>query len=257
MTSFVVLSDLHANATALRAALAEARKLAPDRVVVLGDLLTYGFDVQETLEIVASLAREGAPVLLGNHDKLYLDLDRHDTTYFDSLPVWLRECVEHTRALLGESLRARDFELQYEVLVGPCLFSHANPFGVPDWTYLNDAPEILRAASTLATRGVRVGIFGHTHRRRIHRVRDGALETCEGTFVSEADDGLHYVVNAGSVGQPRGDDGRPSFLHLEIDETVRGRLVPFDYDASEHLERIRSSPLTHATRARLLRYFTP
>ena len=74
MTSYAVLSDLHANATALAASLEQTRALSPDRVIILGDLLTYGMDVRETLDIVESLAAGGATVILGNHDKLYLDL---------------------------------------------------------------------------------------------------------------------------------------------------------------------------------------
>ncbi|MDP3278775.1 MAG: metallophosphoesterase, partial [Deltaproteobacteria bacterium] len=69
MTVTVVLSDLHANGRALRAALAHARDHGFDRMVILGDLLTYGIDQDEVLDIVQDLAENcQAKVVLGNHD---------------------------------------------------------------------------------------------------------------------------------------------------------------------------------------------
>lgn len=255
--SIVVLSDLHANATALRAALVEVRALAPDRIIVLGDLLTYGVDIDETLTIVAELAANGAPVLLGNHDKLYLDLAANDRAYFDKLPDWLRESAEQTLRALDDRWFARPFAFVDEYVIGDWLFSHANPFGVPDWTYLNHPPEITRAAEVLRARGMRGGVFGHTHRRRAYRYADGALDRLDETFARAASDDGTFVINPGSVGQPRGDDGRPSFLHLVLDSgSVRGRLVPFDFDTSAHIGRIEATTLSETTKTALTRYFS-
>ena len=64
MTSYVVLSDLHANGRAFRAALARIEAERPDHVVVLGDLLTYGVDVDEVLDGVDRLQADRAAIVI-------------------------------------------------------------------------------------------------------------------------------------------------------------------------------------------------
>src|SRR5580765_3596669 len=97
MATIAVVGDVHGNARALRAALAQARKCSLDRMVFLGDLLTYGHDVDEVLDLVAEAQeKDGATLLVGNHDRLYVDIidGRHD--YFDRLPDWVKDTVNLT-----------------------------------------------------------------------------------------------------------------------------------------------------------------
>ena len=92
-----VLGDIHANVRALQAALKIADEGGYDQLILLGDLLTYGIDVVETLELVGSRLSSGRTVLLrGNHDALYQDLLDGNLAYKYQLPIWIRESVEWT-----------------------------------------------------------------------------------------------------------------------------------------------------------------
>jgi len=85
-----VLGDIHANINALRAALKIVDGGGYDRLVMLGDLLTYGVDVVETLELVGERLVGGHTTLLrGNHDALYRDLLLGKYDYINQMPEWI------------------------------------------------------------------------------------------------------------------------------------------------------------------------
>lgn len=227
-----VLSDLHANGRALAAA---REKLADvDRVIVLGDLLTYGLDVDEVLDTIESIAHD---VILGNHDQLYLDLLLGKTEYFDALPDWIRESVERTASTVDLQKFSTRFAWKTEVDVDGLHFAHANPFGYGDWTYLNAREQIERAASVLRGKGAKAGVFGHNHRALIHRGEDVA------------------IFNPGSLGQPRSRDARSTWLTLDS-HTLEAAIEPVDYDVAAHVTALQRAPLTAATRDRLCAFFT-
>ena len=170
MTTVVVIGDVHGNAGALRAALAQASRGPMDHLVFAGDLLTYGHDVDEVLELVAGAqADHGATLLIGNRDQLYFDLARGDRGYAAKLPDWITESVELTLSVLDTAAFRDGLRWSSEHVVDGALFAHANPFGGRDWTYLNHPPELDRAAEVLAARRLSVGVFGHTHRPKWDR----------------------------------------------------------------------------------------
>jgi predicted phosphodiesterase len=238
MTRVAVLSDLHSNARALRAALDRIDALAVDRVVINGDLLTYGLDHAETLDLVEERLARGAALTLGNHDQLYLDLAAGDRGYADRLPAWLRESADQTFAAIDPA-RLRALPWTKEVAIGSVVIAHANPFAYGDWTYL-DAPDALaRAEDALLARGARVGVFGHTHRARIQRDRV-------------------LVCNAGSVGQPRNRERASTFLVLDVPDDggdVTAAIETVAYDVDAHVRSLRASMMSAATVARLSAFF--
>lgn len=259
----IVLGDLHANAAALRRALELGTRLAaaadagPARWVVLGDLLTYGLDVDEVLDEVESLCeRTGAVVLRGNHDQLYFDLAAGDRTYYDTLPDWIRESIDATYARLDAARFAARFAWRSEHVVGDVLYSHASPFGPDDWRYLSTQVEFAAATRKLTERQFRIGVFGHVHRHRcLVTSSDGAERFGAGDVEIAATD--RAVLTAGSVGQPRDRGAAGSFVmirtHADVHHVER---VEIDYDVDAHLRTVTASTLSDATKARLARFFT-
>ena len=69
-----VISDLHANKRAVKAALENAKRKRTDQLIILGDILTYGLDTTEVMDMVSSVLEAGAWLLQGNHDEIYLNL---------------------------------------------------------------------------------------------------------------------------------------------------------------------------------------
>lgn len=233
-----VLSDIHSVSSALDAALRDARAEGFDVLLILGDLLTYGVNPAETLELVhEAAARDGAILVSGNHDQMYLET-ASGPDYLACLPDWLRETVEWTATRIAPGALTR-FDWQEQWTAGPLLAAHANPFAFGDWTYLADTASADAAASTLARRGYRYGIFGHTHRAR--------------RFAGEGAD----VFTVGSLGQPReAADPRLQWAMIELQEDridVQPRFVPFDRAA--HQAAIRATTLSRPTKDRLCGFF--
>lgn len=260
-----VISDVHGSAGAFAAALESARALGPDRLILLGDLLTYGVEPREVLDLAhQSVERDGAILIEGNHDRLYHDLAHGRTGYLDRLPEWIRESVGWTvDRLSGQDLGAAYRWRQREIGDG-VLYAHANPFPAGDWTYLNQAPEIARAALTIAADGLRVGVFGHTHRARLATVESWpmgnpatvAAKLGEVTELLDNDPGRGLIANAGSVGQPRCAGRASTFMLVERRrDGLHLSHRPVAYDVDAHVRAIGASGMSEQTRARLLGFF--
>ena len=233
-----VVSDIHANSLALSAALAALRREAVEEIVVLGDLLTYGCHVKETVALLRDLAASTkATFLLGNHDQLYVEMQRNVKGYYDGLVPWIQETASWTLAELGDAGLEALFPWQDEHIVGRVLFSHANPFGARDWSYLSNEPALARASEHLSARGLAAGVFGHTHRSM--SVQRGDV----------------WIFNPGSVGQPR-DQRRKSTAAVIDVEQLEWKTFDLDYDERAHCEAIASSSMSDSTKRELLKFHT-
>jgi predicted phosphodiesterase len=262
MTAIVVLGDVHGNARALTAALAQAVRGPMDALVFLGDLLTYGPDVDAVLDLVAEAQeRHGATLLLGNHDQLYLDLAEGRLAYFDALPAWIRESVELTAARLDAGRLRSGLRWCEERVLDDVLFAHANPFGFADWRYLNGAADVEAARRVLADRALRAGVFGHTHRARwaVDPADPAALaEVSLSVPLAAPQGGSVVVANAGSVGQPRDASGTSLLLRLITGpKGLEATFEPLFYDVDAHLAALRASGVSAETFTRLARFFRP
>jgi predicted phosphodiesterase len=255
-----VLGDVHANVRALKAALKIADEGGFDQLILLGDLLTYGVDVVETLELVDSRLSRGQTVLLrGNHDALYMDLLEGNSTYHEQLPIWIKESVEWTLDRLPLDIWSNLY-FNNELNIKQFLFSHANPFGFNKWQYLNTEAEHASASEELLKRGIRVGVFGHTHRTKWYRYVDN-----NGVFKSDKfsnlDHSAVHILNAGSIGQPRDKCNLGvSVLWLTIPNdpvsTPSFKLQSFSWDVAGHMQSLDTSLLSSATKVQLSKYFS-
>lgn len=238
-------TDIHSAGTCLADALREARAEGFDTLLILGDLLTYGPEPAETLDLVAeAIARDNAILITGNHDAIYLDMAGADVdagagaSYRLALPDWLRETIDWTAARIPSGVMQR-FDWRQSWSHGSLFAAHANPGAFGDWGYITDDASADVAAAALAARGYRHGIFGHTHRaRRFER-------------------GGQSLFTLGALGQPRDDaDRRPRWTMIELGEDrieLHPRPLPFDRDA--HLAAIRATSMSAATQDRLCGFF--
>jgi predicted phosphodiesterase len=245
VTYLAIISDIHSNALALEQALTQIAARDVDGLVLLGDLFTYGAQPARVLDLISDCKLD---LICGNHDLLYTT---RDSEYERSLPKWIRESVEANRsAISGRAVPIGAKELER----GGFFFAHANPFTFGDWTYLNDPPVIARAAETLRRSGWHGGVFGHTHRRRISIVSgNGVVRDVPPTSVTlPLNETL--VINAGSIGQPRGTGA--TILYMQIDsDSVSVEFDEVRYDVQRHLETIRLSDVSQSTKSRLLGFF--
>ncbi|MCZ0732896.1 metallophosphoesterase family protein [Phreatobacter sp. AB_2022a] len=236
------LSDIHGNREALESCLAHARGKAPDRYVVLGDIVGYGADPAFCVETVAGLVAGGAVAIKGNHDAAVGEAARTMTDMAHAAIVWTRGALAaaHHAFLAGLPLAHRD---------GERLYVHASADRPAAWPYLTSETA---AERSLAATDARQVFSGHTHQPVLFRSAGGvcrAMPLPAGAPV-RLDSAAAWQVVIGSVGQPR--DGNPAaayaVLDLDTSEITQHRL---DYDHAAAAAKILAAGLPRRLAERL------
>lgn len=260
MATVCFLTDIHGNVRALRAAADAIARRPTDLLVIGGDLLTYGPDPVETLDLVDEmLHRHHAEILIGNHDQIYFDLVAGDARYYSALPDWLKESVDWTASRIDLVGFERRYRWRREFVLDDVLFAHANPFSFGDWRYLNTESTVLEADQALRQRGFKLGIFGHTHRGRCFRVADdGSIESVSQVVAPTVlgCGSSRFVLTAGALGQPRETGAVPTVMRLALTGSSRRvTLEPVSYDVAGHVEAIEHTGLSESAVGRLRSFF--
>jgi len=232
----LVLSDLHANMTAFDAAL-EAAKGRWDISVCLGDVVGYGPDPNE---VTARLRELGAQTIRGNHDKAATGLMVAD----DFNPV-AKAAVDWTRSQLTPE------NLAWLTALPP------GPFATDGIVLIHgafhDEDEYVftpaQALDGLLDSSSAVTFFGHTHHQGGFAYQDSNLEVLqlrprptESFAALRIEPPRRYLLNPGSIGQPRDADPRAAFAIADLDhQTVEFWRVPYAIAAVQ--ERMRTAHL--------------
>lgn len=223
---YAILADVHGNLEALESVLIALDREGVDRVVVLGDLVGYGPD---PVACIYRLQEAEAVCLLGNHDEAVLDPDKAR-----ELNSMARDTVLHSRQLLGpeeeQYLRSFTHQLAEEYAT----LSHANPIEPRQWQSLFLFEHIDWCLQNMPSR---LAFVGHTHHQGIWCRTD---TTSVPLTSSEVAVGRHrYLVNAGSVGQPRDGDPRAGFALWDV-EREHVRLCRVEYPWQRTQAKIRA-----------------
>ncbi len=233
----LVLSDLHSNHTALTAALAAA-KGRWDRAVCLGDVVGYGPDPNETTDALREL---GGATIRGNHDKAVCGLMPMD----DFNPV-ARAAADWTRAQLTpenlaflSALPHGPLETEGLILVHGALYDEDEYVFTP-----------AQALESLLDSSGALTFFGHTHHQGGFSHADSQLEVLtvrprarENRFALQLDAKCRYLLNPGSIGQPRDSDPRAGFAIADLEhQVVEFWRVPYDIAAVQTRMRAAGLP---------------
>ncbi|MCK9357861.1 MAG: metallophosphatase family protein [Dehalococcoidia bacterium] len=224
MDRYVVLADIHANARALRAVLRDAAASGPVRTVwVLGDVVGYGAEPNECIELLRDYA---CVSVAGNHD--LGAIGRADLSLFNANAA--AACAWTSARLSSASVEFLS-ALAARVEAPPFLLVHGSPAG-PTWEYVVSAARARELSSFCPLPHC---LVGHTHVPAAFRmdaapagragveVVDGVLSLRQGRF----------LVNPGSVGQPRDGDPRAAYADVLVDDlTVHFRRVAYDVAAA-------------------------
>ncbi|MCF7803691.1 MAG: metallophosphatase family protein [Candidatus Marinimicrobia bacterium] len=232
-----ILSDMHANRQGLDAALKAISSRDVDTLWSPGDFVDYGADPAYVMD----WAMENVEyAVLGNHDAAVTGQESPE--YFNK---YARAAIPYTREHLTE--RHLDWlenlpyaEVQYDVRL-----VHASPGSPREWVYIMSPSHALQFFKEF---NEQVCLFGHTHVQVIYD-SDGGLHY-EG--IVQLEDGVQYLVNPGSTGQPR--DGDPRWgcaIYDTTENTVE--LLRGDYDIDAAAEAIYSSRLPEFLGERLYR----
>ena len=219
----VIVSDVHGNLEALLAVKKRIEKIAPDEVVFLGDAVGYGAAPNECIEELKSMA---SVMIAGNHD--FGAVDMTDTRLFNPIA---REAIEWTADALTKVNRDFLKKRPLEHVQGQEIRAvHATPYEPENWHYIlspNHAlVEFEHFDETLC-------FIGHSHQPVIFELKDAETVVTR-TDAMRIEPGRRYIVNVGSVGQPRDHDPRACLCMCDLEAgDLRIERVEYDIEAAK------------------------
>jgi len=238
---YAIISDIHSNLEALEAVLAKISELNAGETFCLGDIVGYNANPNECIDIVK---KAGIRCIMGNHDLRASGLE--DPGNFTPLA---KESVIWTREHLTDESRAFLMSLPRELAVGNFFLFHGS---IRDTDrYIIDEDDVQENFYKLQSleKSARIGFYGHTHVKAAFSQQRGKTSTEPGDELNIAQ-WKRYLINPGSVGQPR--DREPGASFLTYDEAAENvSFYRVDYDIAAAQEKIIEAGLPIELAARL------
>ena len=236
---FAIFSDIHSNLEALETAVSHAQNQKVDEFIVLGDTVGYGANPNECFDWVIQHA---AVNLLGNHEKAVIDPKTRD--WFNPMA---REAIVWTSKVMKKNLKALIAPLPYLRVDKRVSYAHGSLHEPEAFHYLVSFEDTEDSFKKLESP---VCFVGHTHIPSCFCEKKRSAEYLEPGVV-ELKKGERYILNPGSVGQPRDHDPRLSF-GLFDDERHSFEIIRLEYENQKAAEKIRKAGLPHYLADRLL-----
>lgn len=235
-----VISDIHGNLEALTKVLTDIGSSGVDNIVCLGDCIGYGPDSEE---VICEIRRQKIPTIMGNHELAVCNPEQ--LTWFNPLA---QASLRKTMTTL--SAASVDFieQLPKRLVLAQCLCVHGYPpDSVRTYLFQKPAEELVKTFKSMPES---ICFVGHTHDleivtfdgRRTERqsLKQGSLNL---------DPKCKYIVNVGSVGQPRdGNNNAKYVIYNSEAETLEVRFIPYDIAATVAKIRAAGLPENHASR---------
>lgn len=209
---YLILSDIHSNREAFAAVLSFVRRKRWDKAVFLGDLVGYGGNPNQTVDMLRGLKPLAA--IRGNHDKVCSGLEGGEL--FNRIAL---QAALWTRGrLTPQNLKfLRSLPQGPAVVDGRFAIAHGTPIDEDAYIFGE-----LEALNVFRQTDFPICFFGHSHFPVIFALTPDAITTClteAPSFRFKLEQGVRYLINPGSVGQPR--DGNPCASFALYDSTKR------------------------------------
>jgi len=240
---YLVFADIHGNLEAFLAVLKFIQKKKIDYYIFLGDLVGYGASPNEIIQKIQAL--KPLSLVRGNHDKAVCGLDSIETfnPIAASAILWTRQKILKKNAQFLCRLKKGPFILHENITI-----CHGAPFDEDYYIFGEfDATEAFGYITTP------ICFFGHTHFPFVYTEKDNVVE---GTFMEgmaneiRLEKGVRYLINPGSVGQPRDRNPRAAFVIYDS-ETRLVKFIRLDYNIQEAQRKILAERLPPALAERL------
>lgn len=218
---FAIFGDIHANLHALETVLADAKAQACTHYVCMGDIVGYNAFPKQCLDIIRNLE---CPAVKGNHDEQASMLGEQEG--FNPLA---EEAMHWTREQLGREDKDWLRSLRLQRQVRDFTIVHATLDTPHKWGYVFNQ---LDAAASFSYQHTTVCFIGHTHTPKAY-VRDGSVRTVP-LDVLTIQQGKKYLVNVGSVGQPRDGDWRSAYCIYDTNTNeIHLRRLEYDIEGAQ------------------------
>lgn len=218
---FAIFSDIHSNLHALDAVLEDAELERCTHFVCLGDIVGYNANPAECLRRVREL---DCPVVKGNHDEQASMLEGSDV--FNAMA---EEAIQFSRQQLAEEEREWLRNLRLQRQVRDFTIVHATLDTPHKWAYIFNQ---LDAAASFSYQHTTLCFIGHTHSPKAY-IRDGRVRV-EPLDKLRIESGKKYLINVGSVGQPRDGNWKAAYcIYDSNNNDVELRRIPYDLEGAQ------------------------
>ena len=218
-----VVSDIHSNVVALENVLRRIEQEKVDKIYCLGDIVGYGPDPNDCIKLIRSVTDK---IVMGNHDSAVIN--QTDILLFNA---YAREATEWTRRVISDENYEFLMTLPLKISEDDLLFVHSTPLIPEDWNYILTQYGAEKQFNYFSEQ---VCFIGHSHRPEVFKAIDG-----------------RYILNVGSVGQPR--DGNPESCFLIYDTEDQSQVfVREKYDVKKVYKRVIQAGLNEFLGERLL-----
>lgn len=227
-----LIADIHGNLEALQQVLREIEKYKVDKIICLGDIVGYGANPRECIDLVR---KNCDVVILGNHDEAVFS-----PGIADLFVEHAKLSADWTRNQLDEEHINWIKSLPYTYQQEGFFFSHGAPYSPEDFIYLVTKEAGYWSLRYIKSIGAQASFCGHAHITYIFGIKK------EGSFVIDAPETIDLSdydsisINVGSVGQPR--DGNPRAAFGIIEDKVY-RKFRVNYDIEKASKKIKSAGL--------------
>ncbi len=235
---YAVFGDIHANLEALEAVLKKCEEEGVEKYLCIGDIVGYNANPSECLERVRNLPLAG--IVMGNHDEQAAD----DTELVGFNPQ-AAAAIEWTRQHLSEEQREYLRNLRLSIQIGKITIVHATLDSPRRWGYIFDKHA---AGASFSYQFSQICFCGHSH---VPLAFEKFGTIMGGTYKQiKVQPGHKYLVNVGSVGQPRDRDWRSAFVIYDTDENLI-TLHRVEYDIKTTQQKILDAGLPERLAMRL------
>jgi predicted phosphodiesterase len=236
-----IFSDVHSNMEAFQAVLDALKREGVDKYVFLGDLVGYAADPRECIRMLRDLKAESGCICVGgNHDYAVCGLT--DYKKYDPYAV---EAIKWTKGILDKPDIKFLSEMKLVEKTDDITLVHSSLYAPEEWWYILDIDDAYPCFKLLETN---VCFYGHSHKPVFFISGEMVDWIVDDQMV--IDDDKKYIINVGSVGQPRDRNPESAFAVYDTEERIV-RIKRVAYDISKTQERIISAGLPHMLAQRL------
>lgn len=239
---YLIFSDIHSNLEAFEKLLSLKITKSIDKFLFLGDLVGYGADPNDTISLFRKM--DNTYSIRGNHDKVISNLE--SSSLFNPVAAF---SAEWSKVKLSEENR----EFLKDLDKGPVIVDHfltichGSTFDEDYYVF-----SVFEAVESLKFMKTSIGFFGHTHFPVIYFQRNNKLNAIplNSDKKIKLDPNTRYLINPGSIGQPRDKNPRSSFIVYDSDkrEIIFSR---FEYNIKRAQKKIRAAGLPELLASRL------
>lgn len=221
-----VISDIHANLEALEAVMRDIELHTADKIVCLGDTIGYGADPLPCLELVEKRCETR---LMGNHE--YAVLGKLPSQQINKTAKIALAWTQHQ---FQDNAMSRIASLPMTAEQDDLFFVHASPWEPSRWRYVLSAGE---AEAAFKCFDQRICFNGHSHLPMTFALCEEQIRVKAGHDFQPNEE-TRYIVNVGSVGQPRDNDPRACYVIYDSDEDeITYHRIDYDIAKTQHKMR--------------------